>query len=155
MLSGQTGHVDLGGASAGAILQPDGGDSVPSGWPLPGQLTSGFGWRQFLGRTQFHTGVDLAVGEATPVLAPASGTVLQAGSFPGYGNAVLILHGAGFASLVAHLSGFTVEIGDWVRRGQVVGHSGNTGNSTGPHLHYEVWLDGRVVDPGPYLSGAQ
>ena len=116
-------------------------------WPVSGTLTSGFGWRW--GR--MHEGIDIAAPSGTPVVASASGTVIYSGWMGGYGNLVVVDHGGGVATAYAHLSGYATSTGSSVFRGQTVGYVGSTGNSTGPHLHFEVRINGSPVDPLGYL----
>jgi murein DD-endopeptidase MepM/ murein hydrolase activator NlpD len=116
-------------------------------WPVNGPLTSGFGYRW--GR--LHEGVDIGVGEGTPVTAAASGTVITAGWTGGYGNLVVIDHGGGIATAYGHNSKLLVSVGQTVGQGSVIASSGNTGHSTGPHVHFEVRVNGTAVDPIPYL----
>jgi murein DD-endopeptidase MepM/ murein hydrolase activator NlpD len=116
-------------------------------WPVHGVLTSYFGWRW--GR--MHEGIDLAVGNGTPVVASAAGTVIVAGWMGGYGNLVVVDHGNGIATAYAHNTSVTVGVGQSVAQGQLVAYSGNTGNSTGPHVHFEVRVNGAAVDPLGYL----
>ncbi len=132
-------------------------------YPLinPVQITSIFGWRThpISGTTRFHAGIDLGAPIGTPVLATFSGQVVSADWMGGYGNTVLLQHGAGLRSLYAHLSESLVRPGQVVMQGTVIGLSGSTGNSTGPHLHFETrrltggeWI---AVDPGTDLKAAQ
>jgi len=116
-------------------------------WPVHGVLTSGFGWRW--GR--MHEGIDLAVDIGTPVVAAAAGTVIVAGWLGGYGNLVVVDHGNGIATAYGHNTSVTVGVGQSVAQGQLVAYSGNTGHSTGPHLHFEVRVNGTAVDPLGYL----
>lgn len=116
-------------------------------WPLSGRLTSGFGSRG--GR--LHAGIDLAVPIGTPVRAAAAGTVLHAGEAGGYGLAVYLQHAGGIVTRYGHLSRVQVRRGQTVAAGAQVALSGNTGRSTGPHLHFEVRVNGRPVDPASYL----
>ena len=118
-------------------------------WPARGIFTSGFGMRHhpLFGIWHLHTGVDIAATWGIPVLAAAEGRVLYAGWFGGYGKIVVIDHGGGISTLYGHLSSLLVVAGDEVRRGQPVGRVGSTGYSTGPHLHFEVRVNGRPVDP--------
>lgn len=128
---------------------------VPLAAPLPGRLeiTSGFGPRidPFLGTPALHTGVDLIDTYGAAVRATAAGTVVSAGLAGGYGNMVEISHGNGLATRYAHLSSIEVSPGQTVSFGTVVGHIGATGRATGPHLHYEVRVDGEPVDPERFL----
>ena len=130
--------------------------SAPNGrlmWPTAGRLISGFGNRfhPILGYVRAHSGVDLAAPNGTPVFAADGGEVLQASYSGGYGNAILIYHGGGFATFYAHLSGFAVGPGQMVKRGQVIGYVGATGLATGPHLHFEVRINGAAQNPLGYL----
>jgi len=132
-------------------LQPEA--YVPGNWPARGIVSSGFGWRSFRGRLEFHSGIDVAVRHGSQVLSTAAGTVVGSGWQPGYGWSVLVQHRGGYSTLYAHLSRSLVDLGDRVVRGTSVGLSGDSGNSTGPHLHYEIWKDGRVLDPRPLMDG--
>ena len=116
-------------------------------WPVQGILTSSFGWRW--GR--MHEGIDIAVGSGTPVVASAAGTVIVAGWMGGYGNLVVVDHGNGIATAYGHNTSVAVGVGQSVAQGQVIAYSGNTGNSTGPHVHFEVRVNGGAVDPLGYL----
>lgn len=126
--------------------------------PVNGRLTSRFGTRThpIFGDRRFHAGVDFAVGTGTPLSAPADGVVSTAGWRGGFGNVIMISHyidGQHYTTVMAHLSRIDVSEGQEVSRGQVIGATGNTGNSTGPHLHFEVHRGGygNPVDPLPYL----
>jgi len=116
-------------------------------WPVHGVLTSGFGWRW--GR--MHEGIDLAVANGTPVVAAAAGTVIVAGWLGGYGNLVVVDHGNGVSTAYGHNTSVTAGVGQSVAQGQLIAYSGNTGHSTGPHLHFEVRINGSPVDPLGYL----
>src|SRR3984957_19931241 len=128
---------------------------VPLCMPLSGDpsVTSGFGYRAdpFLGRLALHPGVDLAEAYGAEIHPAASGRVVHAGPAGGYGNMVEIDHGNGLATRYAHMSDVLVEEGQEVDKGAVLGRLGSTGRSTGPHLHYEVRVDGEPVDPERYL----
>jgi murein DD-endopeptidase MepM/ murein hydrolase activator NlpD len=117
-------------------------------WPVSGPVTSPFGWRW--GR--MHEGIDIAVPTGTPVVAAASGRVIYAGWMGGYGNLVLIDHGGGLATAYGHNSGFAAGSGQSVSQAQVIAYAGSTGNSTGPHVHFEVRVNGSPVDPLGYLG---
>lgn len=121
-------------------------------WPVRGEVTSHFGPRSLLPGEHTHTGIDIAVPVGTPVQVTADGVVQFVGNTDGYGLRVEVRHADGTVTLYAHLSDVTVEVGQQVRRGDVVGRSGNTGASTGPHLHYEIRRDGQAIDPWPLLS---
>jgi murein DD-endopeptidase MepM/ murein hydrolase activator NlpD len=129
--------------------------AVPIRKPMLGELeaTSGFGVRNdpFLRGPAMHTGLDFRADIGEPARATAAGTVTMAGRNGGYGNMVEVDHGNGFATRYAHLSAIDVEIGQTVRIGQIVGKTGSTGRSTGPHLHYETRVDGEAVDPQKFL----
>ena len=116
--------------------------------PGLGRLTSSFGNRW--GR--LHAGIDLAAGTGSPIRAAAAGTVVSARNEGGYGKAVRIEHSDGTETLYAHMSAFTVSAGEKVGPGEQVGREGNTGNSTGPHLHFEVRVGGSQVNPAKWLS---
>jgi murein DD-endopeptidase MepM/ murein hydrolase activator NlpD len=123
-------------------------------WPVDGVLTSPFGERDHAmggGGAQFHAGIDLAVPWGTPVRAAQEGIVVFAGYNGAYGKVVRLDHLNGYATLYAHNSRLIVHVGQLVQAGQVICLSGNTGRSTGPHLHFEVHKDGWPVDPLPYL----
>jgi murein DD-endopeptidase MepM/ murein hydrolase activator NlpD len=127
-------------------------DAAPKGWPLSGRITSTFGYRIFRGRRNFHTGLDVAAWYRTPVHATAPGTVIAAGWESGFGWTVEVAHTKGYSTLYGHLSRYLVDVGDQVAKGQQIGLSGSSGNSTGPHLHYEVRLNGVPVDPWRYAT---
>jgi murein DD-endopeptidase MepM/ murein hydrolase activator NlpD len=116
-------------------------------WPVSGPMTSPFGWRW--GR--MHEGIDIGVASGTPIRAAASGSVIWCGWNGGYGNLVVIDHGGGIATAYAHQSSIAVSCGQSVSQGQVIGYIGSTGHSTGPHLHFEVRVNGGGVDPLGYL----
>lgn len=123
-------------------------------WPTGGDYTSGFGMRSdpFTGLPRFHNGVDIANRVGTPVRAAASGRVVHIETQIGnYGRFVIVRHPDGFQTLYAHLNDFSVRNGEFVERGEVLGTMGNTGRSTGPHLHFSVIHNGTFVDPLRYL----
>ena len=122
-------------------------------WPVNGPITSPFGWRvhPIWGTQIFHAGIDIAADYGQPVHAADSGTVIYAGWMGGYGNAVMINHGGGMVTLYGHNQSFTVDVGDHVSRGQTIALAGSTGNSTGPHCHFEVRIHGEVTQPLAYL----
>ena len=130
-----------------------GGGTGRLGWPVGGPVTSSFGWRvhPILHVKRFHTGIDIGVGYGTPIHAADSGTVIYATWMSGYGNVIIVDHGSGISTLYAHQSSLAVGMGARVTRGQVIGYVGSTGFSTGPHLHFEVRLNGTPVDPLAYL----
>ncbi len=128
--------------------------STPSAWPVRGWITSPFGNRTspFSGILKFHEGLDIAAQTGTPVMAPADGVVVKAGFSTGYGNMVEISHGYGIKTIFAHKSRLNVKAGQRVRRGDVISYVGDSGSSTGPHLHYEVRLNGLPVNPTKYMN---
>lgn len=129
--------------------------STPKGWPVDGRVTSGFGNREHprSGEPQFHTGVDIAADPGRPVRATADGIVSFAAWSGGSGNLVALEHGFGFSTYYAHNKMLTVKTGQKVKRGDIIGYIGSTGNSTGPHVHYEVWRDSKPMNPSKYLEG--
>jgi murein DD-endopeptidase MepM/ murein hydrolase activator NlpD len=129
--------------------------ATPKGWPIEGQITSPFGLREHpvSGDSEFHSGVDIAAEPGRPVRATGEGIVSFSGWSGASGNLVVIEHGAGFSTLYAHNKMVAVKAGQRVKRGEIIGYVGSTGNSTGPHVHYEVWLNGRAVNPDTYLKG--
>ncbi|MFQ5855762.1 MAG: peptidoglycan DD-metalloendopeptidase family protein [Anaerolineae bacterium] len=127
-------------------------DAAPKGWPVGGRISSTFGYRVFRGRRNFHTGLDIAVWYKTPVHATEDGTVVAAGWKSGFGWTVEVLHEEGYSTLYGHLSRYLVDVGDTVKKGQTIGLSGSSGNSTGPHLHYEIRLNGIPIDPWRYAT---
>jgi murein DD-endopeptidase MepM/ murein hydrolase activator NlpD len=127
--------------------------AIPSLNPAgDGGIASGFGWR-WDPWPEFHKGLDLDANYGDPVRAAAAGTVVFAGWDGGYGNKVDIDHGNGYHTWYAHLSSFTVRPGQYVRKAETIARVGSTGASTGPHLHYQIMLDGTAIDPSPYLNG--
>jgi murein DD-endopeptidase MepM/ murein hydrolase activator NlpD len=134
-------------------------DARPRGMPLliPARLSSFYGIRPnpFGGSYEFHPGIDMAVAYGTPIYATAPGTVLEANFAGGYGNHVLIDHDYELQTLYGHMSKMTVAAGTRVERGQLIGYVGSTGRSSGPHLHYGVYFQGKTVDPKPYLPSGE
>jgi murein DD-endopeptidase MepM/ murein hydrolase activator NlpD len=127
---------------------------IPSIWPVEGETTDGFGGRRdpFGGYSyEFHSGQDIRAERGTTVVAAANGTVVFAGWKTGYGQMIEVSHGGGLTTRYAHLSKIEVELGQQMARGQLLGRVGSTGRSTGPHLHYEVRIDGESVNPLSYL----
>ena len=123
------------------------------GWPVSGEITSPYGYRThpIWGTTIYHSGIDIGVDEGTPVHAADGGTVAWSGWMGGYGYAVVIDHGNGMSTLYGHNSALAVSEGQDVGKGQVIAYAGSTGNSTGPHVHFEVRISGDPVDPMGYL----
>lgn len=143
----------------GEMLRSDGMGSMPvsgSGamiWPISGPVTSEFGWRvhPITGTQKFHSGIDIGGDYGLPVHAAQSGTVEYAGWISGYGNTVIINHGGGITSLYGHNQSLAVSAGRSVSQGEVISYCGSTGNSTGPHCHFEVRQNGEPVSPYSYL----
>jgi murein DD-endopeptidase MepM/ murein hydrolase activator NlpD len=129
-------------------------ESVPGGWPVRGTLSSVFGVRNspFTETPVFHHGLDIVARTGMPVRASASGVVVKSGYEALYGNMVVVDHGAGYRSIYGHLSSCSVEEGAFVNRGEELGKVGSTGRSTGPHLHYEVRVNGLPVNPARFLN---
>lgn len=140
------------------MVQSKGGANLKQGsgslsMPLKASITSPFGWRRhpIFGVKKFHTGIDLAGPNHSPIKAADSGSVLYAGWYGGYGKVVIVSHGKGMATLYAHLSKVNVSPGNNVHKGDVIGYEGTTGFSTGPHLHFEVRVDGKPNNPLNYV----
>jgi len=128
---------------------------LPSSSPIAvGYNSSSFGWRAdpFTGKTAFHEGLDFTANTGTPIYAAAGGIVTTAVQTPDYGKLVKIDHGSGLESRYAHTSQILVKVGDVVKQGQLIAKVGNTGRSTGAHLHFEVRLNGEPLDPRKYLK---
>lgn len=125
----------------------------PKGWPVRGWMTSGFGVRNspFSGRLKMHEGIDIAARTGTPIYAAADGIVSQSETAEGYGKLVSIDHGYGYKTYYAHNSKLMVRVGQRVKRGDLIAAVGNTGSSTGSHLHYEVRLNGVPINPKKFL----
>lgn len=122
-------------------------------WPVKGVITSPFGYRMhpIYGRQILHSGIDIGVDYGTPVKAALGGVVLEADWMSGYGNTVVIDHGKGLMTLYGHNQKLAVKQGDQVKQGDIIAYAGSTGNSTGPHVHFEIRVNGEAVDPTLYL----
>ena len=122
-------------------------------FPVAGTITDNFGWRThpIFNRQIFHSGIDIGADYGEPIHAAQSGTVISAGWVDGYGNTVMINHGGGVVSLYGHNQSLAVSAGQSVSQGQVIAYCGSTGNSTGPHCHFEVLVNDEPVDPQTYL----
>ncbi len=127
--------------------------STPSIWPVKGWLTSTFGYRSspFTGRRELHKGLDIATRSGTPIIAPADGLVVFAGREGGFGNMIIVDHGYGITTRYGHNSSLEAKLGQKIKRGDVIARVGNTGRSTGPHVHYEVAVNGVSVNPSRYI----
>lgn len=128
--------------------------ATPMGWPVEGRITSRFGKRihPIRGGNDFHTGVDISTSPGDPVRASADGIVTFSGWSGANGNLVAIEHGFGYSTFYAHNRETAVNVGQVVKRGDVIAYVGSTGSSTGPHLHYEIWKEGKIVNPKPFLA---
>ncbi len=126
---------------------------LPSIWPVQGWVTSGFGYRQdpFSGRREFHQGMDIVAPRGTPIVATANGRVVYAGWKAGYGKSIEIDHGWGIRTFYAHCHTIKVSEGKQVKRGEIIGTVGATGQATGNHLHYGVMVNGKWVNPANYI----
>jgi murein DD-endopeptidase MepM/ murein hydrolase activator NlpD len=127
--------------------------ALPSRWPVRGAVNSEFGKRKspWGSEIEFHSGLDIRADRGTPIYAPASGIVVLAGSHQDYGTAIILDHGQDVRSLYGHLSRLNVQPAQRVERGGIIGWTGNTGRSSGPHLHYEISVRGEAVNPRAYL----
>jgi murein DD-endopeptidase MepM/ murein hydrolase activator NlpD len=127
--------------------------SLPTRWPVRGAVNSEFGNRPSPWTTEreFHSGLDIRAERNTPIHAPAAGTVVHAGAAQDYGTAIVLDHGQDIRTLYGHLQKLNVQNGQRVERGAVIGYTGNTGRSSGPHLHYEILVKGQAVNPRAYL----
>ena len=133
--------------------QYPGGGTGAMIWPIMGEITSEYGWRThpIYGDSRYHSGMDIAGDYGDPIVAAAAGTVIYSGWISGYGYAVIIDHGGGISTLYGHNEALAVGEGQTVSQGQVIAYCGSTGNSTGPHCHFEVREGGEPVDPMGYL----
>jgi murein DD-endopeptidase MepM/ murein hydrolase activator NlpD len=129
--------------------------ATPSVWPVSGWLSSLYGYRKdpYTGLPDFHAAIDIAAERGKPVRATADGRVESVGYLGNYGNQVLLNHGHTIATRYGHLSGFNVRLGQQVKRGEVIGYVGATGRATSPHLHYEIIVDGKAMNPLRLLTG--
>lgn len=129
--------------------------ATPSIWPAHGWLSSSMGMRTdpFTGEREHHPGLDISAEKGSPIYATADGTVKQASFQGAYGNLIVVDHGFGLETYYGHLSAFKIKVGDTVKRGDVIGLVGATGRATAPHLHYEVRVNGRLLNPLQMLLG--
>jgi murein DD-endopeptidase MepM/ murein hydrolase activator NlpD len=118
---------------------------IPEYWPLPVPVSDPYGYRAWRGR--FHSGIDLTAPEGTPICAAGAGKIIRAEWYCGYGNCVDIEHASGYITRYGHLSSYYVKLGQWVDEGEWIGGVGNTGNSSCDHLHFEVFLNSRTINP--------
>jgi murein DD-endopeptidase MepM/ murein hydrolase activator NlpD len=129
--------------------------ATPKGSPVVGMISSHYGQREHprSGEENFHYGIDISSSPGNPVKATADGIVSFSGWSGGSGNLVVLEHGHGFSTFYAHNRSIPVKVAKKVKRGDIIGYVGSTGNSTGPHVHYEIWKDGKPIDPINYLKG--
>ena len=129
--------------------------ATPKGLPVEGRISSYYGIRRHPvnGAEEFHTGLDISASSGNPVRTTADGIVSFSGWSGGNGYLVVLEHGHGFSTFYAHNKKNIVEVGQKVKRGDVIGYVGTTGSSTGPHVHYEIWKDGKHVNPKQYIGG--
>ena len=128
-------------------------EHTPSVWPTKGWLSRGYGMKNdpFTGYNRLHRGIDISNNSGTPIIAPADGRVKSVMTDRGMGKMIVIDHGYGFVTRYGHLSQIDVKRGQQVKRGEVIAKMGSTGYSTGPHLHYEVWRNGKVLNPKEFI----
>jgi murein DD-endopeptidase MepM/ murein hydrolase activator NlpD len=126
---------------------------TPSIWPAQGWVTSGFGYRisPFTNQREFHEGFDISARIGTDIIAPADGVIVEIGKTYGFGNLIIISHGYGIKTMYGHLSKILIKKGQSVKRGDKIALIGNSGRTTGPHLHYEIQLNGVPVNPQNYI----
>ena len=150
------GSIDgaLQGVRHGVAFREAAADAAPVIWPADGWISAGYGYRTdpFTGRRDFHPAVDISAHKGAPVYATGTGRVVSAARNGGYGNLMEVDHGFGLLTRYGHLSEFSVAVGDTVVRGDVIGRVGNTGRATGHHVHYEVWVNGRTLNPRKLLD---
>jgi len=148
---------DMGRLEAKVLQQSVLKDMLPNGVPVNAAYnSSSYGWRidPFTGTKAFHEGLDFTANVGTPIRAAADGIVTEAGPSAGYGNMVEVSHGYGLETRYGHASKLLVKAGERVVKGQVIAEVGSTGRSTGPHLHYEIRLNGNALDPRQYLPNS-
>ncbi len=145
----RAGNADI-SDGGGYVMQSFGGGMI---WPISGPITSEFGWRThpIFGTARFHSGLDIGGDYGMAIHAAASGVVIESGWIGGYGNTIMIDHGGGIVTLYGHNESLVAGVGQQVSQGEVVAYCGSTGNSTGPHCHFEVRLNGEPVSPWDYL----
>ncbi|HIC57607.1 MAG TPA: M23 family metallopeptidase [Acidobacteria bacterium] len=151
LLGGLLGSVDqrLQMIRHGVALREALSDATPNVWPADGWLSASYGYREdpFTGERDFHPAIDISSRRGQPVYATATGRVTKARRNGDYGNLIQIAHGFGLVTRYGHLADYAVEFGDTVKRGEVIGYVGSTGRATGSHVHYEVLVNGRTLNP--------
>ena len=142
-------EVQLTDANAGIDRQQAFAAATPINLPTDGRISGGYGYRQdpFTGKRTFHRAIDISTGYGQPVYSTADGTVASAARSGAFGNLIKIDHGFGLVTRYGHLSKFKAAVGSTVSRGDVIGYAGDTGRATGSHVHYEVWVNGRSMNP--------
>jgi murein DD-endopeptidase MepM/ murein hydrolase activator NlpD len=134
-------------------IQKDAYAATPIGYPVSGGISSHYGKRldPLNGEAAFHSGIDISCSPGSPIRATADGIVSHSGWTQKGGFVVVLEHGCGFSTIYAHNETNTVKVGERVKRGDIIGYTGSTGKSTGPHVHYEIWKAGKAVDPQQFL----
>ena len=129
--------------------------ATPKGFPVPGSISSAYGNRvnPISGREEFHRGIDLSITQGTPVLATADGIVSFSGWNGGGGNVIVVEHGHGYSTYYAHNQRNAVQVGQRVKRSELIGYAGATGSATGSHVHYEIWKSDRALNPKKFIQG--
>jgi murein DD-endopeptidase MepM/ murein hydrolase activator NlpD len=129
--------------------------ATPKGYPVEGSISSPYGKREnpISGNAGFHSGIDISASPGAPIAATADGMAVHSGWTPHSGYVVVLEHGCGFSTIYAHNKKNAVKVGQMVKRGDTIGYVGSTGKSTGPHVHYEIWEQGKSVNPKKYLQG--
>jgi len=129
--------------------------ATPKGYPVQGNVTSGYGKREnpITQMPDFHSGIDISASSGTPIRATADGVVSYSDGTAHSGNVVILKHGFGFSTVYAHNKENAVKVGQKIKRGDLLAYVGSTGKSTGPHVHYEIWAKGKVVNPRDFLQG--
>ena len=151
MLAGVLGSVDqqLQRVRHGVALREALSDATPNMWPADGWLSASYGYREdpFTGERDYHPAIDISTRSGQPVYATATGRVTEASRNGDYGKLIQIAHGFGLVTRYGHLADYAVEVGDTVQRGDIIGYVGSTGRATGSHVHYEVLVNGRTINP--------
>ena len=151
LLGGILGSVDerLQSIRHGVALREALSDATPNMWPADGWLSASYGYREdpFTGERDYHPAIDISTRRGQPVYSTATGRVTEARRNGGYGKLIQIAHGFGLVTRYGHLADYAVEVGDTVERGEVIGYVGSTGRATGSHVHYEVLVNGRTLNP--------
>jgi murein DD-endopeptidase MepM/ murein hydrolase activator NlpD len=150
----QRAQLDAASANLSQLSRLGDGDAAPDVMPWPGQISSTYGWRMSpfrAGVREYHYGLDIEASEGTPVQVTKAGIVTYFGYDPGYGNMIEVTHAGGWLTRYAHNSKIVAKLGQTVRKGDIIALSGNTGASTGPHIHYEIHRNGVPVNPANFI----